>query len=208
LEDLILQAEIFLQYGMRDKAHERLERIAQLFPGAEERNEELKALHRKTQFSTSGLAQSIATAGLPSTMDLGTHLKRVSEVNRNLSRQGTVKGVLSAAVNDIGRFWQVNRCVVGLATPNRPPSLAMEYIANVSASDAARLSKLVMGVQQANAGKSTPLVAENVLDSPQLFALQETLAALQVKSLLAIPLRDADQEIGVLILEQCEQKRR
>ena len=32
LEDFILQAEIYLQYGMRSKALERLERVSKLFP--------------------------------------------------------------------------------------------------------------------------------------------------------------------------------
>jgi diguanylate cyclase (GGDEF)-like protein len=86
--------------------------------------------------------------------------------------------------------------------------MAMEYIAQgVKASDAVKLSRLVMGLQQANTGKNVPLVAENVKDAPQMAALQDTLAALQVDSLAAIPLRDADQEIGVLVLQQCGQRR-
>src|SRR6185312_5507418 len=45
LEDLILQTEIFLQYSMRSKAMERLERIQKLFPHEEERNEKLRLLY-------------------------------------------------------------------------------------------------------------------------------------------------------------------
>ena len=39
LEDLVVQVEIFLQYSLQSKAVERLERIAELFPGEEDRNE-------------------------------------------------------------------------------------------------------------------------------------------------------------------------
>src|SRR5690348_12001297 len=45
LEDLMLQAEIFLQYSMRSKAMERLERIQKLFPHEEEQNDKLRQLY-------------------------------------------------------------------------------------------------------------------------------------------------------------------
>src|SRR4029077_13451084 len=44
LEDFMLQAEIFIQYSMRSKAIERLERVNKLFPHEEERNETLRQL--------------------------------------------------------------------------------------------------------------------------------------------------------------------
>jgi len=211
LKDLMLQAEIFLQYGMQDKARERMERIAKLFPGEETRNAELGTLFEKAGIAVVRPEPS-TTAEAPGaaadSRDFQADLRRVSEISRDLSRQATVKAILHTAVNDIGRYWQVSRCVVGLATPNRPPTMAMEYIAQgIAASDAANLGKLVMGLQQANAGKSFPLVAEHVAESPPMAALQETLSALQVESLVAIPLRDGDQEIGVLVLQQCIQRR-
>jgi len=45
LQDLVLQAEILVQYGMRAKAVERLQRIHQLFPREEEKNDELRRLY-------------------------------------------------------------------------------------------------------------------------------------------------------------------
>src|SRR5258707_10941594 len=45
LQDLMVQAEILVQYGMRNKALERLQRIQQLFPHEEERNPELHQLY-------------------------------------------------------------------------------------------------------------------------------------------------------------------
>jgi tetratricopeptide (TPR) repeat protein/GGDEF domain-containing protein len=208
LKDLMLQAEIFLQYGMQDKAKERLDRVAKLFPGEERKNEELATLFERAGFASTRPAAAPSPVAETETRDVRADLKRVSEISRNLSRQGTVKAVLFAAVNDIGRFWQVSRCVAGLATQNRPPSMAMEYIApGIAASDAPRLGKLVMGLQQAIGGKDFPVVAENVEESPVLAGLQDTLAALQVESLVAIPLRDGDQEIGILVMEQCGQRR-
>src|SRR5579864_7292621 len=45
LQDLMLQAEILVQYGIRSKAVERLQRIQELFPREEERNEDLQRLY-------------------------------------------------------------------------------------------------------------------------------------------------------------------
>src|ERR1700686_1679625 len=45
LQDLMLQAEILVQYGMRNKAVERLQRIQELFPREEEKNEDLQRLY-------------------------------------------------------------------------------------------------------------------------------------------------------------------
>src|SRR5207245_1870973 len=46
LEDLIVQTEIFLQYSLQNKALERLQRSAAMFPGEEERNARLSNLYQ------------------------------------------------------------------------------------------------------------------------------------------------------------------
>ena len=51
LEDLILQAEIFLQYGLKARAVERLQKIARLAPGEESRNDKLRSLYSAAQFT-------------------------------------------------------------------------------------------------------------------------------------------------------------
>ncbi|MBI3895704.1 MAG: tetratricopeptide repeat protein [Acidobacteria bacterium] len=207
LTDLILQTEIFLQYNLADKARERLERIAKLFPHEEEKNDELRQLYQRSRFKPR-YAISPNPSVVAETQDFRSYLNRVSDVSRNLSRQGTVKGVLVAAVNDIGRLWQLSRCVVGLAAPNRPPSMAMEYIApGIAPSDASLLGKLVMSLQQIIANQNAPLIAENVFQVPSLTALQASLTALQVQSLAALPLHDGEQMIGILVLEQCGEQR-
>ncbi len=207
----MLQAEIFLQYGMKDKARERVERITKVYPQAEHDNEDFRYLMEKVgcQVSPAPEAQPApADSAVEETRDIRSDLKRVSEISRDISRQGTIKGVLSSAVNDIGRFWEVSRCVIGLASPNRPPSMAMEYISpGVAASDPAHLGRMVMGLQHASAGKSFPLVAENVTEEPALAGLQEALKILQVDSLVSIPLRDGEQEIGIIVLQQCGNRR-
>lgn len=62
LDDLIVQVEIFLQYSLQTKAVERLERIAELFPKEEDRNERLRALYDRANWWPKG---STARAGTP-----------------------------------------------------------------------------------------------------------------------------------------------
>ena len=48
----MLQAEILVQYGMRSKAIERLQRIQELFPREEERNQDLQQLYLAAGMTT------------------------------------------------------------------------------------------------------------------------------------------------------------
>ncbi|HUJ30325.1 MAG TPA: tetratricopeptide repeat protein [Candidatus Acidoferrum sp.] len=60
LEDLVVQVEIFLQYALQSKAVERLERIAELFPGEEEKNERLRALYERANWWPKGVPRKPA----------------------------------------------------------------------------------------------------------------------------------------------------
>src|SRR5258705_13626657 len=57
LEDLIVQTEIFLQYSLQNKALERLQRIAAMFPGEEERNARLSNLYQMANWWPQGAAK-------------------------------------------------------------------------------------------------------------------------------------------------------
>src|ERR1700688_2252941 len=71
LQDLMLQAEILVQYGMRSKGIEGLQRIQELFPGEEQRNQELQKLyiaagmnpHRSELAAPSASASKSSTKG-------------------------------------------------------------------------------------------------------------------------------------------------
>ena len=57
LEDLIVQTEIFLQYSLQAKAMERLQKIAAMFPGEEERNARLQNLYQTGELVAAGTRQ-------------------------------------------------------------------------------------------------------------------------------------------------------
>ncbi|HYL93775.1 MAG TPA: diguanylate cyclase, partial [Alphaproteobacteria bacterium] len=222
LEDFILQAEIYLQYGMRSKAMERLERISKLFPGEENRNEKLRQLYVSAGFSSKSAgaapaagapgkaAKSAAQKSAPpenSSPSLNEenavdNFSRVTEITRNIYRQANVKSVLFTAVNEIGRHFNASRCVAGLCTPGRPPSAALEYCATgVKQSDVIAIVKLIGAAQQlaANGVVAIPATAE----ARELDSVREHIRALKIESLLAVPLMDAGEQSGIVILEQC-----
>ncbi len=221
LEDFILQAEIYLQYGMRSKAVERLERVRKLFPAEEGKNEKLRQL-----FSAAGLALKTATlsggnsgssetsaAPAPSAPPVLNEdvmvddFSRAAEITRNIYRQVNVKSVLFTAVNEIGRHFNSHRCVAGLCTPGKPPSAALEYCApGVKQSDVVAIVKMI-GVLQQLAANGGPVAISHAPGAPELEPIKEHIAALNIESILAVPLLDAGEQCGILILQQCAPRR-
>ena len=146
LQDLMLQAEILVQYGMRAKALERLQRIQELFPHAEENNEDLQRLYMAAGLSpryadpaptppprTSApapVASAPVQAPAPSTdaVDVNS-FARVAEISRKLYRQGNADAVMSIAVAEIGTQWKASRCVAALRKPGLSPTAVSEHCA-------------------------------------------------------------------------------
>lgn len=169
LEDFMLQAEIFLQYSMRSKALERLERISKLFPHEEEQNEKLRLLFNNAGYvpkyegaataahaghngaqpnsvpAMPPAASRVSAATEESSVD---NFARVTEITRNIYRQSTVKGVLFTSVNDVGRHYNASRCIAGLLSPGKPPSAALEYCSpGIKQSEVQHLVKLLASVR-------------------------------------------------------------
>lgn len=217
LEDFMLQAEIFLQYSMRSKAVERLQRINKLFPHEEEKNEKLRNLYLRAgvvpnysrQAASVPLAGS-ATATAPVSRDQEgdvDNFARVTEITRNVYRQSNVKSVLFAAVNDVGRHWNASRCLAGLCTPGKPPSAALEYCApGIKQSDVVSIVKLI-GTLQVIAMRKGMVIIENAPAASELAPVQQHITSLDIKSILAVPLMDGDEHAGILVLQQCDRRR-
>lgn len=206
LEDLMLQAEIFLQYSMRSKAVERLERINKLFPHEEQKREKLAQI-----FAAAGFVpkyddvQEPKSASSAAVADENAvdNFAKVTEITRNISRQSSVKSVLFATVNDVGRHWNVSRCVAGLSAPGKPPSAAMEYCApGVAKSDVMGLARLISTLQVL-AVKSGPVAFEKAQQAPDLQNIKQVLTSQKIDSLMAVPLLDGEEHLGLIMLEQC-----
>ncbi len=210
LEDLMLQAEIFLQYSMRSKAAERLERINKLFPREEEKREKLAHLYATAGFipkyeDVRPVAEArVGGAGQGADESAVDNFTRVTEITRNISRQSSVKAVLFATVNDVGRHWNVSRCVAGLCAPGKAPSAAMEYCApGVTKSDVMGLARLISTLQGQAVKAGGSVRFENAQKAPELETLRPVLVAQKIESLIAVPLREDEEHIGIVVLEHC-----
>src|SRR5579872_1107630 len=162
LQDLMLQAEILVQYGMRNKAVERLQRIQELFPREEERNEDLQRLYLSAgmtpsypgsaprQASAPPIPAPVATPAQP-VIDPASELRnvtRVAEITRKLYHQTTAQAVLSTAVNEIGAHWEVSRCLAAMRTPGSAPTAAQEFCGkNVKGGSPSAIKDLVCALQ-------------------------------------------------------------
>ena len=158
LEDLVVQVEIFLQYSLQSKAVERLERIAELFPGEEDRNERLRALYERANWWPKGAgrkpatraaapapapaaveappplqpAQQLEAYGVPTAPTAAeTHrdLAAIAEINRLMYRQPTPREVLVTTAAEIGKHLRVSRCLVAVGAPGEGAQATAEYAA-------------------------------------------------------------------------------
>jgi len=219
LQDLMLQAEILVQYGMRTKAVERLQRIKELFPGEETRNQELQRLYiaagMEPQYagaapppSSAGAAPAAAAAPAPTvpapSHDMGdvSSLTKVAEITRKLYHQGNAEGVLKTAVNEIGGQWRVARCIAALRKPGLSPSSVQEFHTEgmIPGSSSAMVS-LVETVQDLAVARGTVTIS-NAANAPELLGVRPAIEELQIDSILALPLVEGNDHLGVLILAQ------
>jgi tetratricopeptide (TPR) repeat protein len=203
LEDLILQAEIFLQYGMRDKALQKIEHIKQSFASDLENNARVRQL-----FVNAGLAVPAQHEEPVESNRASDGMVRAAEVSRLIARQLDPRAVLVTAVNQIGARWQYSRCLAALATPGKPPSLVVEYCSpEVAKSERSAMVRLLAMSQRLTSIEPVFRAADVQLSEP-LAPIRQELARLGVHSLVALALLNDDKPIGLLIVQQCGVRRR
>jgi diguanylate cyclase (GGDEF)-like protein len=127
LEDFMLQAEIFIQYSMRSKAIERLERVNKLFPHEEEKNEKLRNLYMNAGFvpkyeksaalpapapaptATGGVAVPLSPFGQAPSYGGGTQTAAVAQPTPQMSHDEN-------AVDNFGRVTEITRNIYRQST--------------------------------------------------------------------------------------------
>ena len=150
LEDLIVQTEIFLQYSLQNKALERLQKIAAMFPGEEERSARLANLYQMANWWPQGspkpkpagaapaagkqAAPVVEAQPVPITGRTGVYsvetlrdLSKISEINQKIFRQPTPRAMLNTAVTEVGGYLRAARALAVVGAPGRPPEMAAEY---------------------------------------------------------------------------------
>jgi diguanylate cyclase (GGDEF)-like protein len=165
LEDLLVQAEIFVQYSLQSKAIERLQRIAELFPGEEETNERLQGLFEAAHWwpEESGAPRKVerAPARAEETVNRATtspyapetlrDLAKISEINQNVFRQPSPRAMLSVAVNEVGNYLRATRCLAVVGPRGQAPQMASEFCApSVEASSGSQIVRLISQIEHAS----------------------------------------------------------
>ena len=215
LQDLMLQAEILVQYGMRSKAMERVQRIQELFPHEEERNEDLQRLYMAVGLTPkyaepAPVAVQAQPSAPPPRMPVApavdntdvSNLTRVAEITRKLYRQANADVVMSTAASEIGTQWKASRCLVAMRKPGLPPTALTEYCGEgIKPATPAQLAEIVKAVQETAISRGTLSLA-NVQASPEVDDIRETLGKLSIASLLVLPLSDGKDQVGLLLLAQ------
>jgi len=224
LEDLIVQVEIFLQYALQSKAVERLERIAELFPGEEERNERLRALYERANWFPKGGAHKLPASAkvappqappgpppphvedpspaIPIALPADTHrdLAAIAEINRLIYRQQTPREVLATTAAEIGKHLTVTRCLVFIGATREAGQLTAEYSApGVPAAGAASIAAL-----GALVSKSSP----DAFGGVELHPSAPTIKELAAESALGVILTDKDSQAPAGALIVCDAKQR
>ena len=212
LQDLMLQAEILVQYGMRNKALERLQRIQQLFPHEEDRNADLRQLYvtagmtpqyaagAATPASPASASAAAGTgAGAASDLDMA-NFARVPDITRKLNQQNTANGVLTTAATEIGTQWKLARCMVALRKPGLVTSAAKQFTGpGTQPADSEVVEQVVSTLHDLAISRGT-LVCPDIAAAPELQGLAPQLSALNARSLLALPLMDGNDHLGVMLL--------
>jgi diguanylate cyclase (GGDEF)-like protein len=216
LQDLMLQAEILVQYGMRNKAVERLQRIQELFPREEERNEDLQRLYLSAGVTPSyagsaplppaTTAAPTAVAPAAPAVDPAAEMRnvtRVAEITRKLYHQTTAASVLTTAVNEIGGHWEVSRCVAAMRTPGSTPTAIQEFCGKgAKAAPSAALKAVMCALQDLalSSASSEPLIIADAQKAGELQAVRTALVELGASAIMAFPLSNGEDSVGVLAL--------
>jgi diguanylate cyclase (GGDEF)-like protein len=218
LQDLMLQAEILVQYGMRNKAVERLQRIQELFPREEERNEDLQRLYMSAGVTpryagsaplppapvpaaaTAAPAPAAAPVVVPDPSTDVRAFTRVAEISRKLYHQGTAPAVLSTAVREIGTHWEASRCIAAMGKAGLSATALEEfYVEGSKKAGSAAIAELITCLQKAVNGQE-PLAIEDAQKAVSLQAARKAVTEMGAASVLAIPLSDGEEIVGMLVL--------
>ena len=222
LDDLLLEAEIFAQYQLTGKVKDQLEKINKLHPGAEESNPRLKELYEGIGFTPSQPeAASTPSPATPASKKAAEKvpepaapveslddLKKVTALVGNIYREVSPQGVLKRSVEEIGKWLRVSRCWGALGSPDGAPNITREYCsATTQASDAKAALKLHAVLRKQVAAKPDGWSVDDVAKEAPLSAVKKELQTLGIRSLLALPLLEGDQPVGLIVLEACENPR-
>ena len=218
LEDLIVQTEIFLQYSLQKKALERLQKIAAMYPGEEERNARLSNLYQMANWWPQGApkpkkepaaaaATPLVEAQAAITGKTGIYsaetlrdLSKISEINQKIFRQQTPRAMLNTAVTEVGTYLQATRALAVVGAAGRPPEMAAEFCTSgVKAAPGAQVVLLLAHLEKAEPDELGALIVQAAEGS--------ILRDLRLNTALGVTISDKETQMpaGMLIVAHAEE---
>ena len=102
----------------------------------------------------------------------------------------------------LGANWRTARCIAALRKPGLPPSSVQEYhMEGLIPASSAALVSLVETLQDLAVARGTVTIGD-ASNAPELMSVRSAVEELQIESLMALPLTEGNDQIGVLILTQ------
>ncbi len=203
LDDLLVEAELFLQYAMPERAQEKLHQIQQWFPAEVSSNKRLRDLMRNAGLG----AELEQPAGDPKRQEITQAFDRAADLGRLIAKQSEPRSLLTVVANELGASWGLSRCLGILGSPGQAPAAVVEYCAaGMQRSHRTALARIISAVYKSTEPRQI-LVVQDAFASAELDGLHAELEALAVRSLMGASLMDGDSPAGLLILQQCNRKR-
>ncbi|HUK29901.1 MAG TPA: tetratricopeptide repeat protein [Candidatus Acidoferrum sp.] len=221
LDDLLVQAEIFVQYALMPKAIERLQKIAELFPSDAEDNERFrnlcelaswwpegmskKAPARPAESATEGHTAAASPAATPPaptgvySQETMRDLSKISEVGQGIYKQASPRAMLTFTVGEIGKHLRASRCLAVIGAPGQPPQLAAEYCApGVAPASGNQVMRLIAQMERA--------APDSMGGLPLEAAAAPVLKEVGLATALAVALMDKDTQTpaGMIITGHAE----
>jgi tetratricopeptide (TPR) repeat protein len=211
LDDLVLQAELYLQYRIPDQARERVLLIARLFPPQELNSQRVASL-----FAAVGIpmpqAQG-APAAAPAQTDAAARAEaaqrvmypvvaaeQIAQAARAIHRESSASRIFFAAVNQIGRLFHADRCIAGRFNPGQGLLQSSEYCAQgVTPLSQDQLSGLftVVHTQLQKNSSGGALVLPRSSESEHVLNWLENTGC---RTVLSVPLDEAGHVMGLVLL--------
>jgi diguanylate cyclase (GGDEF)-like protein len=205
LDDLLVQAEIFIQYALMPKAIERLQKIAELFPSDAEDNERFRNLCELASWWPAGMSKKASPrqaetaaaappAPAPPAVPTGTYspetmrdLTKISEVGQGIYKQASPRAMLTFTVNEIGKHLRASRCFAVIGAPAQPPQLAAEFCApGIAPASGNQVMRLIAQMERA--------APDSMGGLPLEVAAAPVLKEIGMATALAVALMDKDTQ--------------
>jgi tetratricopeptide (TPR) repeat protein/GAF domain-containing protein len=226
IEDLLLQAELFLKYKMADQAIVPLNKLEKMQPLPAEFHSRFAELcegvgrpltRPPTGTDPSPSTRPVApprpipkTGQAPRLIETpgGRDMEALAAIHRKVHLQQSAKAALYTTVNELGNFLKVSRCFATLSSTSKPTGMYFEYCGPLwGKSDPAALPKLLQFCESTVGLNRRPLFSDQVDDDPEFASIRLPLQTLGILSLAVWPLISQNQVIGFVGLEQGDQIR-